>query len=630
MVEEYGPSEFIYVAYHTSDPYAIPDGDARWSSFYHSTAIPDTWFDGTENVLGGWDGCYDDYLDICEAHWAEESPILLELFGSITETEGQVTASVTLEETIEDDANIHFEVVENHVIGARHFNNMLRQVLETEPLGISEAGETATFERTFTMDSDWNYENIAVVVFIQRPATADPHNVYQAAYGTIETLLPPAAIEGYVTDCDSELGLDVTSVYAEGTSFTTTTDADGFYHLNLEPGTHTIIFERFGYDTYAQEVTVAEDDLLPVDVCLNAFESSTLTGQVTQLEDNVPLPHVPVELLNVPIEPTLTDENGRYTFTVPGGYTYEISVYADDREPQVVSVPVPENQEVVMDIPMRFVQSFEASDGDFTANRLWEWGAADPSGGAENAYMGLNVWVTDINGPYRSNTRADLITPVYSLVAVDDAQLEYAHWLDTNEGWDGYNVSISTDNGENWTRLVPEGGYNSNAIVGLSGQAGFSGDANTWEIVHFDLNDYLGEVIQLRFRFGSTNNNRDFLGVCIDYFDLRREGTVGVAEELMPVAVPATLVLEQNIPNPFNPMTAIRFSIPSDQYINLSIYDVNGRLIQTLHDGWLQAGNYRHMWNGTNQHGVAVSSGTYLYRLHSNTETITRQMVLLR
>ncbi len=85
-----------------------------------------------------------------------------------------------------------------------------------------------------------------------------------------------------------------------------------------------------------------------------------------------------------------------------------------------------------------------------------------------------------------------------------------------------------------------------------------------------------------------------------------------IAESAPP---PASLTLDQNTPNPFNPLTTIRFSVARSGATNLSVYDVYGRRVRTLVDGLSDAGYQSAVWNGTDSRGRPVASGVYLYRL---------------
>ncbi len=89
--------------------------------------------------------------------------------------------------------------------------------------------------------------------------------------------------------------------------------------------------------------------------------------------------------------------------------------------------------------------------------------------------------------------------------------------------------------------------------------------------------------------------------------------------------------LSQNYPNPFNPTTTIRFDVPTSSFVSLEIYDLVGLRIRTLVvDRRMSAGSHVVTWNGLDENGVAVSSGTYLYRLRSGDQTFTRKMILLK
>jgi hypothetical protein len=96
-------------------------------------------------------------------------------------------------------------------------------------------------------------------------------------------------------------------------------------------------------------------------------------------------------------------------------------------------------------------------------------------------------------------------------------------------------------------------------------------------------------------------------------------------------AAPARLALRQNVPNPFNPVTAIQYDIPAGGAdVTIRIYGVSGRLVRTLVDGRRAAGTGTVTWDGTDHHGSAVASGLYFYRMVSGAFTQTRKMVLLK
>jgi Putative redox-active protein (C_GCAxxG_C_C)/FlgD Ig-like domain len=89
--------------------------------------------------------------------------------------------------------------------------------------------------------------------------------------------------------------------------------------------------------------------------------------------------------------------------------------------------------------------------------------------------------------------------------------------------------------------------------------------------------------------------------------------------------------LKQNYPNPFNPSTNIQFSVPRQEYLNLSIYDAHGRLVKVLVDQTQYApGAYTIEWNGTNGMGQRVASGSYFARMQAGSHQSTIKLSLVK
>ena len=103
----------------------------------------------------------------------------------------------------------------------------------------------------------------------------------------------------------------------------------------------------------------------------------------------------------------------------------------------------------------------------------------------------------------------------------------------------------------------------------------------------------------------------------------------GISSE-SPIISPDNFVLEQNYPNPFNPVTTIRFELPRSLHIELSIFDSGGKRIKTLFNCFKGAGSHSIQWDGTNESGVAVASGLYIYKLQSANFVLSKKMLLLR
>jgi hypothetical protein len=94
--------------------------------------------------------------------------------------------------------------------------------------------------------------------------------------------------------------------------------------------------------------------------------------------------------------------------------------------------------------------------------------------------------------------------------------------------------------------------------------------------------------------------------------------------------IPAATVLEDNFPNPFNPVTRIKFALKEKGHVSLRVYDVAGRLVNVLVDEVRDAGSCEVVWDGANDEGRRVASGVYFCRMEARDYERTLKMVLLR
>ncbi len=96
------------------------------------------------------------------------------------------------------------------------------------------------------------------------------------------------------------------------------------------------------------------------------------------------------------------------------------------------------------------------------------------------------------------------------------------------------------------------------------------------------------------------------------------------------IGVPSEFALSQNYPNPFNPSTTISFDLPSESKVSVSVFDMSGRLVQSLIEGTLPAGYHTSAFNASN-----LSSGVYVYRLQASSAiggefSATKKMTLIK
>lgn len=94
--------------------------------------------------------------------------------------------------------------------------------------------------------------------------------------------------------------------------------------------------------------------------------------------------------------------------------------------------------------------------------------------------------------------------------------------------------------------------------------------------------------------------------------------------------LPNNFNLSQNYPNPFNPITTFRYSLPQSENVKVSIFNLNGELIAEVVNQFQSAGTYEVVWNGKNNSGQQVASGTYIYKVQAGNYSESKKMILLK
>ena len=174
-------------------------------------------------------------------------------------------------------------------------------------------------------------------------------------------------------------------------------------------------------------------------------------------------------------------------------------------------------------------------------------------------------------------------------------------------------------------------------VIPSSGSLGEIKVANTvtnaWEELTFDFSSHIGlpEAIGIDqivvfpdFDLGGRTQDN------IIYFDNISFYSNSVGIDNRNETFPQGFALEQNFPNPFNPITTLRYDLPENSYVNVTVYDMLGRQVRTLVNTTQDAGFRSVIWNATNDYGKPVSAGIYLYQIQAGEFVQTKKMVLLK
>ncbi|MBU8920248.1 MAG: T9SS type A sorting domain-containing protein [Bacteroidales bacterium] len=133
-------------------------------------------------------------------------------------------------------------------------------------------------------------------------------------------------------------------------------------------------------------------------------------------------------------------------------------------------------------------------------------------------------------------------------------------------------------------------------------------------VTRFEFRELDGKIGQALYIFG-------------DDFTILTTIQTAAGDEL---AQPNAFVLHQNVPNPFNPATTIRFDLPQAAHVSLCVYNVKGELVSTIVDRQMTEGRKEINWMASGNAARSISSGIYFYRLVAGDYVQTRKMVLLR
>ena len=94
--------------------------------------------------------------------------------------------------------------------------------------------------------------------------------------------------------------------------------------------------------------------------------------------------------------------------------------------------------------------------------------------------------------------------------------------------------------------------------------------------------------------------------------------------------IPQELSLDGNYPNPFTPITTIRFGLPQPRDVRITVVNLLGQEITELVNGWKDIGRHEVVWHGQDQNGKQVASGMYFYRVIASDFVSVKKLLLMK
>jgi len=417
-------------------------------------------------------------------------------------------------------------------------------------------------------------------------------------------------VTGNITDSLSGTYLDA-EVFVSGIDDTGTdvepyiSDSDfGRYYRILLPGTYDLTFSAFGYLAKTiQDVQVVTGSQTELDVELVLAPTTNVHINLKN-EDGDPIPNADIIVLDTPLSPVTTNVYGYAQIPdVPyGSYEVEITATAYGTFTYLMEVTALNNSFTFVMVEPFFVDDFELGLGNWTTTGDW--------GLSTKCYSGIFSLADSPDGEY-SNYELSYATLNDEIDLVDaiSAHVEFITRYEIESGYDFAYFQIST-NGTSWTTLDD-----------------YTGMQTSWEVQSFDLLDYLGETVFLRFKFDSDSWVTED-GIYIDDFKIYRYENNFSNDD---PAIQNTFALYQNYPNPFSGSTQFAFSLPANTvHAEISIYNLLGQLVARIELTPEDILSRNILWDATDPSGNDVPSGVYFYKLSTDEKETIRKMVMIK
>jgi hypothetical protein len=580
-------------------------------------------FDGYDEVLGGGQDMYPIYAPIVANHLANDLTKLTVHATLVVSPggNGTIDATVTIApgETVANpsECKIRCVVFQNDVFqccdprGNANFEAIARDALPDEQLTISTPGQTQDYDRVFTLNPAWNPYQLHAIVYVQRDTNKRILNSTYAAAPLVLTTDPVTQrLEGsavpvewdaqvlynVLTTDDVEIAIDKSALPAgwdaelvyNSTTFSDNFTISGMTTTQQEPflvrvipgggeglGIVTVRGEPVSNPTAAQEVD------------LNVFWNEPA---VLLVDDDGGTAH------DIPFKTAIADAGySSVTHNVAAFGTPTASIL-NLFDAVVWTTGSPETDTIDFDSETLLINYLNQGGRLFLSSH----GYMDERGFNTFSinYLRVATYTLDQGATQGNGLAGDVIG-------------------------DGLALNLVPPFADRADRVNP----NTGAVGWLKNQL------NNPIAIRYDQGTYKTvfmaaafEGIPLVATASDPNNQKTVMKRILDWFI----PTVSTDVNPGTGAATAKISLAQNAPNPFSSTTSLSFALPKSGPVSLSVYDVSGRLVSTLVNRPMDAGNHQVVWDGRDSGGNMVANGVYLLRLQAGGETLTRDMVRMK
>ncbi|MCF7794664.1 MAG: carboxypeptidase regulatory-like domain-containing protein [Candidatus Cloacimonetes bacterium] len=439
-----------------------------------------------------------------------------------------------------------------------------------------EISDTKLLPEIF-LEDHWNYNRESMLLYLE-----------EALYG----------IHGFVTNDAGnpvEAKIEVLNHDFDNSHVYSDSDLGDYYRLLYE-GIYDLKASSYGYlPEVAENVSVTNGNLVDLDFTLQTAPLFTVSGNVEDGVDHNPVVNAMIEFIETPLDPVFTDNLGNYTIeNVPEG-SYQVYVSSDPYSNLLTQIDIAENNTIHdFSICLSDIEDFESA-----SFLMHDW-----------AFAGNADWMITNEVAFEGSFSAR------SGNIIDNQESSILLNLEvTAPGEVSFYLKVSSEVVFDYFRFYIDGVL----------QDRWSGEVD-WQEAHYPVDEGIHEFKWTYEKDENTSNGNDCAWLDMIALPCTEEMSTPELPE------PAKVSLLGNYPNPFNPETAISFTINSQEEIptRLEIYNIKGQKVNTLIDANLSAGNYNIIWDGTDSNSKKVGSGMYFYRLISSDLDKTEKMLLLK
>ncbi|MFC1607928.1 two-component regulator propeller domain-containing protein [Candidatus Latescibacterota bacterium] len=232
----------------------------------------------------------------------------------------------------------------------------------------------------------------------------------------------------------------------------------------------------------------------------------------------------------------------------------------------------------------------------------------------EKTYLTENIILTDIPTEYIFRIKFDSNDTIWITSKSGTSYYDGSSW-----------TSYNTDNSSLPSNNVLSLEFDSNNTKWIGTDAGtVRFDGETWTVFNTQNSGLCNDTVNA---IAVEENNTIWFGT--DNGISRYTGEV-IEPSAVDNATPQPLPLIQTYPNPFNPTTAVEFTLPQSGQVTVTVYNMAGQAVRELAGDFMTAGNHRLVWDGRDSSGNNVSAGVYFARLKAGVVDATAKMVLVK